>query len=974
MPKAVRVLADRSKDTCGGGAFRGLLPRSEFQCTDNRGILSAELLAQYDLLSICGQSKRGYSGVELEAIRGFVQEGGSLVLAADASTFELEANRSVETMAQNAVAGLFGGAFLSADADGAKADASLRVRIPRQAIRITRHPMLAEAGGGLAGHGCGPISPPSNATVLGWHAKTRHPVAALASAGRGSVLMVGASEFADWHGLTCRHLAQWLGTQRKKRPKYDTGLPPYIGKREGSRKDDPFRVAYDPACSRLAKDTLSLLGRIKLVLTKRFGDSNRFKQLCAVRDTLRGAYHWEFAVGGQAPPPSRARHAVNSMLCRCLRWELRECLGAVFSDRAWRIHFLLDVLCDIGFENEAQRCRERAERWISEMDSRAKHFDLARCYHATEEQCPRGLVLIREIRGTHGDKLLEKFARTLSGKDYRKHLPDSYAWTSDVAIYYLSLAAGSDLFAWFEARGMTVHAVPIVKLCAKGAKERMIARLREALRDGAEALSSRVDAATDLVTMGKRKDWGGDDWGALCAALKCSREGDVRAVKRLRALFEESKPAPLRAVAGVALADLGIAAVAEDLIALACSFDPRFQLMAWYALARAGSPKADELSLERICSADGKRTGSLDVRTYDCIAMHGKVDGHKTNNILSNAAIHPFTDHAAITVHEVWWVHTSPVWRRRGLARHTMQRTMDHPLARKCSCSELGTGTRNVAHSLYRSFGFTDMAVGHRWMCELPGNTVLAPPVGVTLREYASGDWTTLVDLCRDVRGMALSPGAPGGELSACDVAFVAERKGKPVGFARAEYQVGDEARMRQLVIKEDDQRANIADALIALVHRAIRKAGAKRVGWHDPHEDDYVREALSRAAYVPKKSRGVWCMQIRHLPQFLREIAPVFEKRLSASDAREWQGTIDLVGRRLRGRLTINKAKVKSGAPTRRPADIVLSADDDTITRVALGRETPFEAYLQTRLVIEPRISASITKLVEVVFPRVLL
>ena len=56
---------------------------------------------------------------------------------------------------------------------------------------------------------------------------------------------------------------------------------------------------------------------------------------------------------------------------------------------------------------------------------------------------------------------------------------------------------------------------------------------------------------------------------------------------------------------------------------------------------------------------------------------------------------------------------------------------------------------------------------------------------------------------------------------------------------------------------------------------------------------------------------------------------------------------------------------------PTARPADIVMSCDEETATRVSLALATPFEAHLQARMNIEPRISDKVTKLLETLFPK---
>ena len=214
--------------------------------------------------------------------------------------------------------------------------------------------------------------------------------------------------------------------------------------------------------------------------------------------------------------------------------------------------------------------------------------------------------------------------------------------------------------------------------------------------------------------------------------------------------------------------------------------------------------------------------------------------------------------------------------------------------------------------------------------------------------------------------------GLPRGELDPSEFGYLAERKGDLIGLAFTHYQGGEDSEGDKLVVTEDEQRDRIAEALLAAIHRAAYEAGAKRMRWHTPPDDDWLRTALNRAGYEVKPGGGVWMMQIRNLVQFLQEISPVIEKRLADSDFKGWDGKIDLLGTRLRGRITVSEGSVKASAPTSRPADIVMCCDDDTVTRVALGRETPFEAYLQARLTIGPRVSDSITKLLETVFPRV--
>ncbi len=1008
MPRTIRILADRSKDAGAGRLFTNLLPcvrerpGEQFRCTDNRLPLKRSLLNDYDVLVIGGQSLKQYTKAELKLIRQFVEDGGGLLLAASAAVFELEANEPVEKMAQNAVAGLFGAQFLSADCEGARAHGSLEIYVPSRQIKAHKHPALGEHSKGLLpmksraripcssqnllhDDASGPIVPPPGARTLASYRHTGQPVAAAARFGNGRVVMVGAAGFSNQRPLVCPALAHWLAAGSRSKSA-SAQVPAYIGGRGTIQRGDYFHITCEANCADAMQQATDLLQQADAACKELFGKTWKPARLHCITDTLpRAQHHWEpwwpAGVGAQVPAPSQARQTIQALLDSGLgRHEIyEECLAAPFSAGNCVIELAMRLLGDIGHQEEADRCRQRADRWIAEMDGRAATFDLARNYTSTEERCPRGLVLAREFLTAHGYDAIGKMAEALPEKAPFKHLPPSYAWHSDRGIYYLSLGIGKDLFPWFAERGLTVHPLPIVKPTATIVKSRMMARLNEAMRDEAESLSSRMEAALDLVAIGQEKDWllpgakRADDWSRLCHALKLSKQGDKRAATELKKLFASGKPDPIRAIAGLALADSGDSTVAVTLIRLARKFEPRFQLAAGHALDKAGSDRAGELSLHNITDAHGKRVGKLEVISDGYLAMHCCVEGYKVANVSSLPEIQRFTSEAAVSSHSVHWVHTSAQWRRCGLSRCLMEKTMHHPAAAKCSVSSLGTGTRNVAHRLYHDFGFTDVSDSRQWICELAGSTRPQLPTGVLFREYQEGDGPEVNAFLLEVHGDSMSIGEfLFAELPPQAIAYLAEKDGKIVGATSADYDGGDEAYVEVLAVAKDDQRAAIADSLLALLHRALREAGAKRVSGYREADDENTNAALQRAGYVSKPTGGIWMLQVRHLPQFLQEMASAIEKRLAASDFKAWEGRIDLIGSRLQGRLTIRKGKVTAGRPTGQPADIVMTCDDETATRVALGIETPFAAYLQERLDITPRINDRIVKLLETVYPKV--
>ena len=1007
MSAPIRVLADRSKDAREGMIFTDLKPSvaerpgERFTCTDSRLPLTEALLADYDVLTICGSSLKQYSLEELSLIEGFVGDGGGLLLAADAAAFEFEANQPVEAMAQNAVAGLFGAAFLCADCEGAVAHGSLLLHRPSRLVSTRGHEATGNHAIELieAETAHGPIGVPDRAAILAEYRRSGEPIAAAWRVGKGRVVMCGSVAFATERPFVSAAVASWLAAGERS-GRREVEVPLFVGRRGAIDRGGEIHLGIADTCRDRLGDVRQLFETLQAAAKERFGRAYEKPGYIEICDSLTSSpwQHWRTPdLGGQAPEASLARHIALRLVQHGLKGAVAHgVLADVFSSATWETELVARLLEDTGYAAEAQRCRERADRWIAGMDRKQKTFDLAQAYLATDQQCPRGLVVFREFLTEHGDDIIRRLGEAVPEKDAYKHLPPTYAWDSDRGIYYLSVGTGKDLFGWFSERGYTVHPLPIVKPTAKHVTRRMLARLGEALRDEAEGLSARFAAANDLVSMGQEKDWlppggkQGDDFTKLCMGLKLATEGDKRAGAALRKLFADGKPAPLRAMAGVALADLSDVAVADELVTLARGFEPRFQLLAGYALEKAGSERAAELSLPRITGSDGKRVGKLDIAFDGYIAMHGEVDGYRVCNNYSFPELQRLTGHATISCHYVHWVHTSPHWRRRGLSRLAFEAAMNHPGATKCSTSMLHTGTRNVAHTLYREYGFTDMTVQEHWRVYLPGAGRTDVPTGVSFRAVTDGDTPRVHAFAAQALADALLP--PEQSMIGClpphGLGFIAERDGAVIGFAAATYSGGDDAYLDTVVTpappaqkthagaaKAEDkpQSVETAACLLSLLQRAAHEAGAKRMTWRNRGENDIARQAAQRLGYSSERTQGVWMMQVRHLVQYLNEMAPAFQHRLAESKYRDWEGAIDLRGDRLQGRLTVAGGRVSAAKPGARPADIILTCDDDTLTRVVLGRETPFEAYLQTRLSISPRVSSRVIELLETVFPKVL-
>jgi GNAT superfamily N-acetyltransferase/putative sterol carrier protein len=525
----------------------------------------------------------------------------------------------------------------------------------------------------------------------------------------------------------------------------------------------------------------------------------------------------------------------------------------------------------------------------------------------------------------------------------------------------------------------------------------------QGVRDPRFATSDRVDALEALATMNRpeKGEKGGadkpcdeeaspavqrlaaeDPYTRLVAGFELAVRNDARGLEALRELSTQEDEA-LQAMAALILARCGEGSAGERLLDLAPRQDARFALDAGYALQKLGVHGWQKLSLEELTMADGTKPGGYEIDYDGCrIDVFPTVDGYKVANVMyciPQASHFPHNTHVSCL--EIGWVHTDPRYRRKNLARLAMARVFEHRAAQDCSCTELGTGTRNVAHTLYRSFGFTDVAVGDRWTHDLDTEPSGRMPEGVSLRSCRAGDERALAQLARECGGASRFQGAYRASPFPPDcIVKVAERDGEMVGAVICGF-YGEEGWIEDMWLKErkpegtpdegaSDDRAEIGAALLGRVHAELRELGAKKVGcgWaRGPHN---VREALAMAGYRPSRSGGVWMWGLLDLPKLLREIAPLLERRLEESDFRGWTGVIDLLGEKHRARLVFTEGKIAVADPRGEARGLILTCDDDILTRIVRGIETPFEAYLQLRLTIQPQVNEQITKLLGVIFP----
>jgi GNAT superfamily N-acetyltransferase/putative sterol carrier protein len=403
--------------------------------------------------------------------------------------------------------------------------------------------------------------------------------------------------------------------------------------------------------------------------------------------------------------------------------------------------------------------------------------------------------------------------------------------------------------------------------------------------------------------------------------------------------------------------------------------DYMFQLDAGYALRKIGHEKAKELS-ENLRDENDKPVVDIEVE-HDCsLRFFPRVKGYRVANVFTEFEIQHFPANTHITIAYVQLVHTLSPYRRKGISRRAMQETFAHRAVRRCSCAYLGTGTRNTAHSMYKSFGFVDIGVDEFFTKEL-GNEKAKIVEGLSIRSYLPGDEVGMAALANERPAVPFGRGsvkARRPRLSNTCIK-IAEKDGEMIGYALAwAGRDKESACLSDICVKETDIRKDTGLSLLCALHNELASRGYKKINVEIGYavRPDFLRDLLHSFGYSFQPTGVVVMFKVIDLPMLLEELSSLLVKRLSDSDYKDWYGKIGIVGKQHKAGLSIGNGAISVLEEVSEDMDILISADDDTITKVIAGIMTPYEAYLQTELSIRPMVNNQVTELLEALFPRI--
>ena len=363
------------------------------------------------------------------------------------------------------------------------------------------------------------------------------------------------------------------------------------------------------------------------------------------------------------------------------------------------------------------------------------------------------------------------------------------------------------------------------------------------------------------------------------------------------------------------------------------------------------------------------------------------VDGYEVANVFCLPHFRPSSSVGAFSTYYVEWVYSDPRWRRRGMARLAMEAALDHRWDRLCAATSLHTGTRNVAHALYRSCGLSDFLVNYEFSKQLHREPAAPPPKGVAIRRATAEDAQAVTELLDECYAHLPRERARLLDWPGRHTAHVATNGRRIVGVAGTNDDEGSAWLMTLAVAdmkKADGKpappgRERVGRALLATAHRALLRRKVKSIKtatWMQQLcvHDGFVKSLLDTCGYATRRTDFVELYRVNRLDQYLDEISGTLELRL-ARDKRfaGWTGSIRLDGGRLKASIDVRDGKVSVAAKRPIGPNITVRGDEFSIQRIVLGVATPFEEYLQLQVAVSSCLGAGARDLLETMFPCVI-
>ena len=999
----IRILIDTSRDTGWSNGLIRIEPDNIYHTTNNRDYLNEAVLKNYDVLTICSDTSLKYTEAELQLIREFVENGGGLFLAASTSRFERDVREPISELGINQIASLFGARFLPLpEGQGEMDTAANPLRgYTKKDLCLTNHEITDGLGiDDLGLTYCGILDVPAEGSVFLEHSETKEPIGACLHFGSGRVLLINTQLFQYENHPVSGQFIDWLGINSLSSGTDTERIPDEIPIEEQVREDGKIKIFYACFVEDRVDTCMAFAKKLTEEMFPKFPGGEKIEWKI---DLIPSCVHeygsdWEDSVMtiGACASPSRLAYSLGVEASGLIadKTPFGKASDVLFD--GFQFFFGIWAMKLLGFEQEAAMMLSEAERQFHE-NADEKQVDVAKVY---EQPSRKPTWILKRLLDKYGEDMFVRLTKIFSEKqiDTEENMPHPTFSRVDRQIHYLSRAVGEDLFPWFEENGTTVHRLP---LGFPNNSDEFAAEVRRYLNtmicDTSIDTSNRIDAIDSLLKITDDAEHRisalvakldtADKYERLIAAAKLINSCDDRAVKVLEELTAETEDDGLVAIAGLMLVRSGRGCeVVDRLVEIAPHQDHRYQLETGYLLAKIGHPAAEAFSYETLTDKNGIPLLTMDVKRNAELYHYPIIAGDRVAicNVILHTHHFPHNTHAPGTY--VSWVHTTPKYRRKGLARWAFGASMSHELVRQSSCISLHTGTDNDAHGMYRNFGFVDGLLTREFTKALRHEQAKVVE-GLIVRPYTLADEVAMAGVLNAFYADRIERRPRRAErrrTSETRLIYLAEKDSELLGYVQAQCNKKEKnVRITEFCLKSLSSEGStqpegfleeVGAALLCALHNELVKREYKRIRYEPEAEGnkDYVRTLFHNFGYTSEDVGWVWMFKIVNLPMLLGELAPLLLKRLNKSaDYKDWQGTISIKGSEHQASLTVRDGKIHVSEEVPEGVGICLSTDDDTITRFILGGTTPYRAHLQDQLHIAPTVNSTVARLLGTLFPK---
>ena len=998
----IRILVDTARDTGWSDGLIRIEPDNIYQTTNNRDYLSETVLKNYDVLTICSNTSLKYTDAEFQLIREFVENGGGLLLASNTSRFERDVRESISELGINHVASLFGARFLPLPERHGEMDidANPLRGYTKKNLCLTDYEIVNGLGiDDLGLTHCGILDISADSSVFLEHSETGEPVGACLHCGLGRVLLINTQLFERENHPVSGRFIDWLGVNRVSLTTGPETIPDEVPIEEQVREDGKIKIFYTHFVANRVDTCMAFAKKLAKEMLSKFPEDEKIEWKIDLMPSCVHEYgsDWEDSVTtiGACVSPPRLAYSLGVEASRLIadKTPFGKATDVLFD--GFQFFFGIWAMKLLGFASEAAEMVAETEQQFRENAQAEESIDIARVY---EQRYRKPIWILKALLEKYGDALFVRLAEVLSEKpsDTEKNMPDTTFSSVDRLIYYLSRAVSEDLFSWFEDIGTTVHPLPLYPNDSDEFVTEVRNHLNRMVRDTNIDTSDRIEAIDSLLEIADESEHSisalvakldaADRHERLIAAAKLVSSCDDRAVRVLEELTIETGDDGLVAMAVLMLIRNGREdEVVDRLVEIAPHQDYKYQLETGYLLTKIGHPAAKRFSYEELTDKNSTPILTMDVRRNTDLHLHPIIAGYRV--AICNLHLHthhfPHNTHAPGTY--VGWVHTTPKYRRRGLARWAFGTAMSHELVCQYSCISLHTNPDNDAHGMYRNFGFVDGLLGQRFTKAL-GHEQAKVVENLVVRPYTPGDEVAMARVLNAFYADQVDRRPRRAErrrTSETRLIYLAEKDGELLGYVQAQcFEKEKNVSITEFCLKPQSSEGSIhlesfledvSAALLCALHNKLVKREYKKINWgfEGEAEKSYARTLFHNFGYTSEDAGWVWMFKIVNLPMLLGELSPLLSKRLNESEHyKDWQGTISIKGSEHWASLTIKDGEIRVSAEVSEDSGICLSTDDDTITRFILGVVTPYGAYLQNQLHITPTINSSVAGLLGTLFP----